>query len=60
MIEHITDQNKNVVRESDSINTNSDRYSLQSLHENEKTFEVVEEKKLRRVKKTFCFEYAQR
>lgn len=55
MIEHITDQNKNV-GESDSINTNSDRYSLQSPHENE----VVEEKKLRRVKKTFCFEYAQR
>lgn len=59
MIEHITDQNKNV-GESDSINTNSDRYSLQSPHENEKIFEVVEEKKLRRVKKTFCFEYAQK
>lgn len=43
MIEHITDQNKNV-GESDSINTNSDRYSLQSPHENEKTFEVVEKK----------------
>lgn len=51
MIEHITDQKKTWERVIPLILTVTDTLcNLQ--HENEKTFEVVEEKKLR-VKKTF-------
>lgn len=59
MIEHITDQKKKTWERVIPLILIVTDTLCNLQHENEKTFEVVEEKKLR-VKKTFFFKYAQR